>query len=71
MDRRARVYYKVNFDTCSKDMRVGYLKCINGVKVRYRKKELLVGCPINAAESVEYALRKAERRDGYCEWERV
>lgn len=27
---------------------------------------VLIGCSINTSESVEYELRKAERRDDYC-----
>lgn len=78
MDRRLRNYYKVRFQYRSKEMRIGYLKCIEGVKIHqkswdneYKGPVVIVSCYKKDSESVEYQLRKAERRDDYCEWEQV
>lgn len=77
MDKRFRSYYKVIFSYRSKDMRIGYLKCTDIVKIYQKPCDseyqggILVSCKKKDSESVEYMLRKAERRDAFCEWEQL
>ena len=69
MDKRERNYYLVRFDWRSKDMRIGFLKMISSkIKLHYREDGLLVSCPKEYSEAVEYELRKAERNDEFCKW---
>ncbi len=69
MDKRERNYYLVRFDWRSKDMRIGFIKMISPkIKFRHRENGLLVSCPKEDSEAVEYELRKAERNDDFCIW---
>ena len=69
MDKRERNYYLVRFDWQSRDMRIGFLKMISPkIKLHHREDGLLVSCPKEYSEAVEYELRKAERNDEFCKW---
>ena len=85
MDWRNRKYYCVSFEWRSKDMRMRYLKLIDGISIhpyRYIPKQpdeievrgsyqFLLGVPSENSESVEYELRKAERNDDWCKWKEI
>lgn len=85
MDWRGRKYYCVSFDWSSKDMRIEYLKLIDGIRIHPYKNvpkqpdeieerghyQFLIGVPSDCSESVEYEFRKAERRDGWCNWKEI
>ena len=85
MDWRGRKYYCVSFDIWSSDMRIRYLKLIEGIRVHpYKnickqvdeqvkrgKYQFLVSAPLDSCEAVEYELRKAERRDTWCMWKEL
>ena len=69
MDKRERNYYLVRFDRRSKDMRIGFIKMISPkIKFHQRENGLLVSCPKEDSEAVEYELRKAERNDDFSIW---
>ncbi len=69
MDKRERNYYLVRFDWRSKDMRIWFIKMISPkIKFHHRENGLLVSCPKEDSEAVEYELRKAERNDDFCIW---
>ena len=69
MDKRERNYYLVRFDWQSKDMRMRCIKTISPkVKIHHRENGLLISCPKEYSESVEYELQKAERNDDFCIW---
>lgn len=65
--------YKVNFEEDSKDLRKTYLELIDEVYCIHETEDgsLFFSVPDEAIEAVEYELRKAERRDGYCKWEKI
>ena len=85
MDWRYRKYYCVSFDPCAHDMRVRYLKFIDGLKFHSYKDipkqpdeteergyyQYLISVLSDDAEAIEYELRKAERRDGWCRWKEI
>lgn len=69
MDKRQRNYYSVRFSWQSKDMRMRFIKLISPkIKFHNRENELLISCPKEDSEAVEYELRKAERNDEFCIW---
>ena len=69
MDKRKRNYYLVQFSWQSKDMRMRFIKIISPkIKFHHRGNELLISCPKEDSEAVEYELRKAERNDDFCKW---
>ena len=69
MDKTQRNYYSVRFSWHSKDMRMRFIKLISPkIKFHDRGNELLIGCPKEDSEAVEYELRKAERNDEFCKW---
>lgn len=65
--------YKVEFEEDNKDLRKAHLELINNVCCLYETENgsLLFNVPDEAVEAVEYELRKAERKDGYCKWEKI
>lgn len=79
MDWRNRKYYYVTFDPQSRDMRLRYLRLIEGLKIHQDKKYIaenrhyhfLISVHAADAEVVEYELRKAERNDEYCIWRKA
>ncbi len=85
MDWRDRKYYCVSFDWRSQDMRIGYLKLIDGIRIHPYKDipkqpdelekrgyyRYLVSVPIDYSDSIEYALRKAEHNDDWCRWKEI
>lgn len=85
MDWRGRKYYCVSFDWRSMDMRIEYLKLIDGIRIHpYRNipkqpdeveergfYQFLISTPIDCSEAVEYEFRKAERNDRYCSWKEI
>lgn len=85
MDWRNRKYYCVKFHWLSHNMRLDILKNIYGIKLRPYKEvpkqpdeleeryfyNYMISIPSDCAEDVEYELRKAERRDGFCEWKEI
>ena len=85
MDWRGRKYYCVSFHWSSKDMRIEYLKLIDGIRIHpYRNipkqpdeieergfYQFLISVPIDRSGTVEYEFRKAERRDDYCFWKEI
>lgn len=69
MDRRFRNYYLVRFHWQSKYMRMRRIETISPkVKFHHREDGLLISCPKEYSESVEYELQKAERNDEFCKW---
>ena len=85
MDWRERKYYAVSFDWRSRDMRLGYLRTIDGLRIHPYKNiekqtdekdarglyQCLIGVPAESSDAVEYELRKAERNDDWCKWKEV
>ena len=86
MDWRARKYYVATFSPEAKDMRIRHLKLIgNGVTIHFNSgvpKQpdeveergsylCVIRCKYDQAETVEYELRKAERRDDFCSWKEI
>lgn len=79
MDKRERKYYLVSLAYNSYDMRLRTIQiCVPSLKIHSAKPhngiieyQQLFSCRKNDSESIEYELRKAERRDGYCLWEEV
>lgn len=67
------IIYKVTFTEDAKEMRTGYLSLIDGVDIFVIAEDgsIIFSCEVEAIEAVEYELRKAERRDGYCKWEKI
>jgi len=76
MDRRERRYYLVSLSYLSYDMRLRTIKiCVPSLKMNSAKPhnglikyQQLFSCRKEHSESLEYELRKAERRDSFCEW---
>jgi len=71
MDFKNRTYYKVKFSPESILYRIEMLKCLDSITYSNRKGFTLVSCKKGQEESIEYDLRKAERRDYYCEWVKI
>ena len=72
MDNRYRNYYLVKFHWDSVDMRLRQIGVVSPkMKIKNRENRLLISCPKEDFESVEYIFRKAERNDEWCRWERV
>lgn len=85
MDWRNRKYYCVKFDHHTHNMRLDILKLIDKIKLRsYQdvskqpdeleergRYHFMIGVPSDYADSVEYELRKAERRDKFCIWKEI
>lgn len=85
MDWRYKKYYTVTFSPFSQNMRVQYLKLIDGIKFRSYKEipkqademeergsyQFLISVPYDGADSLEFELRKAERNDDWCEWKEI
>ena len=65
--------YKVEFEEDNKDLRKAHLELINNVCClpETENGSLFFNVPDEAVEAVEYELRKAERKDGYCKWEKI
>lgn len=65
--------YKVKISEEAIDYRTEMLKIIDSVKIVRDSDslEFIVRCAADDIEAVEYELRKAERRDDYCLWERI
>lgn len=65
--------YKVEIGEYSIDYRIEMLECIDSVKITRDSDslEFILECATEDIEAVEYELRKAERRDDYCLWERI
>ena len=70
MDKRIRVYYRARFDCLSHNMRIWMIKAsAESVKLHsHRNGFWLISCLPKETENIEYELRKAQRRDGYCDW---
>lgn len=78
-----RKYYTVSFSRESYDYRVMILTLIPSVQIHMFNSmkethdelkprgtyQMLISCNFLEADMVEYELRKAERRDGWCKWE--
>ena len=85
MDWRRRKYYYVNFCVSARDMRLEFLKLIDEIKIHPYKNipkqpdetekrgyyQFLLSVPFNCAKTLEYELKKAERRDDYCIWKEI
>lgn len=65
--------YKVQFSIEAKKYRIELLKYIDNLEICEfpNDDEILIKCNDDAVECVEYELRKAKRRDGYCKWEKI
>lgn len=64
--------YKVKFSEEAKDYRIRVLECIDNLEIcKFPNNEIFIKCDDDTAECVEYELRKAERRDDYCNWEKI
>lgn len=85
MDWRNRKYYCVSLHPSSYEMRREYLKLIDGVKLHPYKDipkqpteqeergryQFLVSVPFDAVDVLEFELRKAQRRDYWCNWKEI
>ena len=79
MDKRERKYYLVTLCRMSYDFRLETIQlCVPSLKIHSAKPhkgrichQQLFSCRKEYSESIEYELRKAERRDNYCLWEEV
>jgi hypothetical protein len=66
------VTYKVKFDDDAVDMRTRFLMLIDGITLQVIEDDYFYFvCEDEAIEAIEYELRKAERRDGYCDWKKI
>ena len=67
------ITYKVEISEEAIDYRIEMLKIIDSVKIirDSGSLEFTLECAADDIEAVEYELRKAERRDDYCLWERI
>ena len=65
--------YKVKISEEAIDYRIEMLEIIDSVKITRDSDslEFILECDEESIESVEYDLRKSERRDDYCLWERI
>ena len=65
--------YKVLISPEALEYRLSILMEIESVEIACTGKdgEFILTCYDEDAEVVEYELRKAERRDDYCEWEKI
>lgn len=65
--------YKVEISEEAIDYRIEMLEIIDSVKITRDSDSLgfILECVTEDIEAVEYELRKAERRDDYCIWERI
>jgi hypothetical protein len=64
--------YEVRFSEEAKDYRIGIITLLDDVELcEYPDGRVYIRCPKEMEEAIEYELRKAERRDDYCEWERI
>ena len=65
--------YKVKISEEAIDYRIQILKIIDSVKIARVSDllEFILECATKDIEAVEYELRKSERRDDYCLWERI
>ena len=76
MDKRYRKYYLVSLCPYSYDMRLSYINiCVPTLKMHSAKPhngliqyQQLFSCRNEDIESLEYELRKAQRRDRFCDW---
>ncbi len=62
--------YKVTISEEAIDYRIKMLEIIDSVKITREGEALdfILECATEDVEAVEYELRKAERRDDFCEW---
>lgn len=66
------IEYEVRFSEEARDYRISIMKIFDEVEIcEYPDGRVYIRCPKEMEEAVEYELRKAERRDDYCEWERI
>ena len=64
--------YKVRFSEEAKDYRIEMIKLLDDIEIcEFPTGEVFIKCDDDTAECVEYELRKAERRDYYCDWEKI
>lgn len=85
MDWRNRKYYCVSFSLEAVNMRLEIIKIIPTVKIRMGREvpkqpdeleergryDYLISVLSDEASCLEYELRKAEVRDGYCKWKEI
>ena len=62
--------YRVRFSMDAKEMRMRILRNIDSVSILDCDEYIIVNCDEQDCEAVEYELRKADRRDDYCIWEK-
>jgi len=66
------IIYKVRFSEEAKEYRIKIIECIDNLEIyKFSTGEIFIKCDDDTAERVEYELRKAERRDNYCDWEKI
>ena len=64
--------YKVRFSEEAKEYRVRMIQWLDDLSICELDGEVIIKCEDNdTAACVEYELRKAERRDEYCVWEKI
>lgn len=65
--------YKVEISEEAIDYRIKILEIIDSVKITRDSDslEFILECATEDIEAIEYELRKAERRDDCCLWERI
>ena len=64
--------YKVKFSEEAKDYRMRMLGLLDVEMCEYPDGTVFIQCADEeTCECVEYELRKADRRDDYCEWEKI
>lgn len=64
-------FYFVKFSKDAKRMRMRILNVIESVDILDCDEHIIIACDEQDCEAVEYELRKAERRDGFCFWEEI
>ena len=64
-------YYKVKFSKDAKEMRMRILDGIESVDILDCDEHIIIACDEQDCEAVEYELRKADYRDGYCFWQEI
>lgn len=66
------ITYKAKFSEEAKEYRMRIIECIDNLEIcELPTGEICIKCDDDTAECVEYELRKAERRDDYCDWEKI
>jgi hypothetical protein len=65
--------YKVRFSEEARDYRIRILALLDKIEIcEFPDETVFVKCEDEAtAMAVEYELRKAERRDDFCDWEKI